>query len=72
MNYLCPQFVLCYEFCKNCTCTQEAHTRTHARTCLRLRNTFVYGMTSLLFEQVSEVDETLFPCFSQSSHIHTG
>ena len=60
-------------------CTQEGgythtHTRTHARRhartqapCLRLRNTFVYGMTSLLFDlgltssrQVSEVDETAF------------
>ena len=37
---------------------------------LRLRNTFVYGMTSLLFDkllkhkgQVSKVDESLFPAF---------
>ena len=85
MNYLSSQIYIL--FCKNdyfgvhALCIPKEriyiHTHTLARETtnrlLRLRNTFVYGMTSLLFDkllkhkassrQVSEVDESLFPAF---------
>ena len=41
----------------------SSHVSEPAYTYLRLRNTFVYGMTSLLLTNDSEVDETLFPAF---------
>ena len=41
----------------------SSHVSEPAYTYLRLRNTLVYGMTSLLLTNDSEVDETLFPAF---------
>ena len=72
MNYLCPQICI---VCKNSTYKMHAgrrihththahtHARTHVAAYLRLRSTFVYGMTSLLFDKTSLLSETLFPAF---------
>ena len=82
MNYLSSQIYIL--FCKNdyfgvhalCIPKERTHiplARETTNRLLPLRNTFVYGMTSLLFDkllkhkassrQVSEVDESLFPAF---------
>ena len=62
MNYLCPQICNFVLFCKNDLFRRartmhneggytHTHTHTHTHHNRRQRNTFVYGMTSLLFDK---------------------